>query len=101
MDNQTRHIYKKVESGSIINMDTIRQELEQDIDKIDDTSDKINPYCNIIVNKAERHNTIISQMEQWSVLSNVVSYVQYDRHPKNFYNFDIRAVDQKRQKKLK
>ena len=52
-DNQARHVYKKVESGSIINIDTIKQEIEQDIDKIDDTSGKINPYCNIIVNKAE------------------------------------------------
>ena len=67
MDNQARHIYKKVESGSIINIDTIRQELEQDVDKIDNASGKINPYCNIIVNKAERDNTIISQMEKWLI----------------------------------
>ena len=64
MDNQARHIYKKVKSGSIINIDTKRQELEQDIDKIDDTSSEIDPYYNIIVNKAERDNTIISRMEQ-------------------------------------
>ena len=43
--------------GSVINLDTIRQELEQDIDKIDDTSGKINPYHDIIVNKAERDNS--------------------------------------------
>ena len=83
MDNWARHFYKKVESGSIINIDTIRQELQQDVDNIDDTINKINPYHNIIVNKAERDNTIISQMEQWSILSNVVNYVQYNRHPKN------------------
>ena len=44
MDNQARHIYKKRESGSIININTIKQELEQNIDRIDDTSGKINPY---------------------------------------------------------
>ena len=38
-------------------------------------------------------------MKQWSILSNVVNYVQYNRHPKDFYNLDIRAVDQKRHKK--
>ena len=32
-------------------------------------------------------------MEQWSILSNVVNYIQYDRHPKNFYNLNIRAVN--------
>ena len=67
---------------------------------MDDTNGKINPYCEIIVNKAERDDTIISQMQQWSILSNVVNYVQYNRHPKNFHNLDIRAVDQKRHNKI-
>ena len=39
-------------------------------------------------------------MEQWLIFNNVFNYVQYNRHPKNFYNLDIRAVDQKRCKKL-
>ena len=32
-------------------MNTIKQELEQDVDTIDDTSGKINPYHKIIVYK--------------------------------------------------
>ena len=98
--SQAKHLYNNVELGSIINIDTIKQELEQGVDKIDDTNGKINPYHDIIVNKAERDNTIISQMEQWSILSNVANYVQYNRQPKNHYNLDIRAVDQKRNKKI-
>ena len=39
-------------------------------------------------------------MEQRSILENMVNYVQYNTHPKNFYNLDIRTVDQKRNKKL-
>ena len=38
-------------------------------------------------------------MEQWSILSNVVNYIQYDRHPKNFHNVDIKAVNQRNHKK--
>ena len=34
-------------------------------------------------------------MEQWSILSHVVNYVQYNRHPRNFYDLDIKTVDQK------
>ena len=64
--------------------------MDQDLDRIDNTYGKINPYHEIIVNKAERDNTILSQMEQWSILSNVVNYIQYHRHPKNFYNLDIK-----------
>ena len=36
---------------------------------------------------------ILSQMEQRSILSIVVNYIQYDRHPKNFYNLNIKAVN--------
>ena len=75
MRDQARHIYKKVELGNIINVDTIKWEVGQDIDKIDYTNGKINPYHEIIVNKAKRDNTIISQMEQWSILSNTINYV--------------------------
>ena len=32
-------------------------------------------------------------MEQWLILSNIVNYIQYDRHPKNFYNFNIKAMN--------
>ena len=52
------------------------------------------------MNKAEGDNAIISQMERWSILSNVVNFVHYSRHPKNFCNLDIRAVDPKRHMKL-
>ena len=39
-------------------------------------------------------------MEQWSILSNVVNYVQYDRHPKKFYNLNIKGIDQKNLKRI-
>ena len=99
IEDQAKQIYKKVESGSVINIDTIKQEREQDLDRMDDASREINPYCDIKVNKAERDNTILLQMEKWSILSNLVNYIQYVRHPKNFYNLDIKAVDQRCHKK--
>ena len=39
-------------------------------------------------------------MEKWSILSNVDNYVQYDRHPKNFCDLDIKTVDQKGYRKI-
>ena len=44
----------------------------------------INLYHEIIPTKLEKDDAIKTQMEQWSLLSNVVNHVQYDRHPKNF-----------------
>ena len=37
-------------------------------------------------------------MEQWSVLNNVVNFIQYDRHPKNFHNLNISAVNKEKYK---
>ena len=39
-------------------------------------------------------------MEHWSILSNMVDYVQYDRHPRNFYDLDVKTTDQKSHKKI-
>ena len=42
---------------------------------------------------------VLSQMEQWSILSNIVNYIQYDRHPNNFYNLSIRALNKEKYKR--
>ena len=92
---QASYIYKKTESGEIINTETIQQELEQErqLDKIDDTNGETNPYKELIVNSAEKLEPLMTQMEQWSILSNVLSYMQYDKHLKNCHNLSISAVN--------
>ena len=70
-EDHTRHIYEKVDTGKVISIDTIKQERQEDVDRMGDTNGETNPYHEIKVNKAERDNTILSQMEQWSILSNV------------------------------
>ena len=35
----------------------------------------------------------MTQMEQWSFLSNVLNYIQYGKHPKNSHNLSISAVN--------
>ena len=39
-------------------------------------------------------------MEHWSILSNVVNYLQYDRNPKNFHELNVKALDKKNHKKM-
>ena len=75
---QTNNIYKMIEAGIIMNTDTIQQEMEQEeqLSKIDDTSGETNLYCELIVNNAEKVEPLMTQMEQWSILSNVLNYVQ-------------------------
>ena len=91
-EDHARHVYKNVESGNIININTLKQEIEQDqeLNRLDDTHGDINPYRELIVNNAEKIQTVLSQMEQWSVLSNIVNHIQYDKHPKNVHNLNIK-----------
>ena len=88
-------MYKKVESGSTINTDTLWQELEQEqeLNGIDDTSGDINPYKELIVNNAEKIEPILMQMEQWLIPSDVLNYIQYDKHPKNYYSLSISTIN--------
>ena len=94
-EEQARHVYKKTEAGGIINTDTLQQEIEQErqLNRIDDTSRDTNPYKELIVNNAEKIKPFLTQMEQWSILSNTLNYRQYDRHPKNYHSLGISAVN--------
>ena len=47
----------------------------------------------MIVSKAEKIEPIQTQMEQWSILSNTLNYIQYDRHLKNYQSLGISAVN--------
>ena len=44
--DQTKYVYKKVEMGEMINMDTIQQEIEQEkqLNRMDDGNGEINPH---------------------------------------------------------
>ena len=55
-NDQARHIYKKVKLECIVNVDTIKQELEEDkLSKDNIEDDEVNPYHNIIINNCDTH----------------------------------------------
>ena len=93
-------MYKKVESSGTIDINTLKQEIEQEweLSKLDDTRD-INPYRELIVNNVEKIETPLSQMDQWSILSNIVNYVKYDKHPKNFHRLNVSTVNKEKYKR--
>ena len=47
----------------------------------------------MIVNNAEKIEPLLAQMEQWSILSNTLNYIQYNMHPKNYHSLGISAVN--------
>ena len=97
---QTRYIYRKVETGEIINTDMVEQEIEQDrqLNKIDDTSREINPYQELIVNNAGKIEPLMTQMKQWSILSNVLNFVQHSRFHSMNHTLDIKVVNKYKDK---
>ena len=84
----------------IINTDTIEQEIEQEkqLSKRDDTSRETNPYQKLIFHNAEKVETLMTQMEQWSILSNVLNYIQHSRFHSMKHTLDIKAVNKHKHK---
>ena len=70
---QADYVYKKVELGSLINKNTMKEGIDPDVelDRMDNNSGDKKPYRELIVNNAGKIESMLSQMEQWSILSNV------------------------------
>ena len=60
---------------------------------MDNNSGDENPYKELIVNNVSKIENMLSQMEQWSILSNVINYVQYSKDPKNFHDMIIKPIN--------
>ena len=92
---QVHYIYRKVELVSLINKITMKEEIDPDVelDRMHDNSGDENPYRELIVNNAGKLESTSSQMEQWSILSNVINYVQYSKNPKNFHSMSIKLTN--------
>ena len=64
---QADYIYRKVELGSLINKNTMKEEIDQDVDldKKDDSSSNKTSYGELIVNNAGKIENVLFQVEQW------------------------------------
>ena len=97
---QTRYIYRKEETGEVINIDMIEQEIEQEkqLNRIDDTSGETSTYKEHIVNNVEKIEPLMTEMEQWSILSNVLIYVQHSRFHSMNHTLVVKAVNKYKHK---
>ena len=64
----------------------MKHEIEQDLDKNDD-----NPYKRVVLNKIYKEEYKTLQMENWSIFSDNVRYVQYDE--KTPHKLDLNTLD--------
>ena len=81
-------------------MDTIEQEIEQEkqLSRMDETSEETNPYKEPIVNNAEKIEQLMTQMEQWSILTNILNYIQHIRFNSINHTLDVKAVNRHKSK---
>ena len=100
--DEARYIYKKVENNDLVNVEINKQEIEEDRLDNGNEPEEENLYQDMIINNFEKNdvNGSISQMEQWSILSNVFNYVQYERNPRDYFKLDIKILEEKNHRKL-
>ena len=92
---QADDTYRQVELGSLINKNKMKEKIDPDVElyKMDDNSGDENLYRELIVNNAGKIESMLPQMEQWSILSNVINYMQYSKNPKNFHPMSIKPIN--------
>ena len=77
-EDQVRHIYKMVETDKIINIETMKQEIEDNKvtrNRLKEEDTESNPYQMAILNKTSRDDVKTEQMINWSILSDLIKYI--------------------------
>ena len=76
-------------------MDTVQQRIEQEkqLSRMDDDSGEVNPYRELVVNNAEKVEMPKTQMEQWSILSNLLNYVQHSKFNSMNRSLSVKPVN--------
>ena len=68
-------------------------EQEKQLNQKDVDNGEVNPYRELIVNNAEMIEMQKTQMEQWSILSNSLNYVQHSRFNSMDHSRNISPVN--------
>ena len=85
-EKQVDYIYKNVEEGKSINVNILKQELEQDLDK-----ENNNPYKRVVLNKVYRDEDKTIQAENWSIVTNKIKYLHHDERA--LHRLDLLPLD--------
>ena len=101
-EDQARCVYKKVETDKVINVDTMKQEIEDD--KItrnrlnEEDTTETNPYQMVILNKLYKDGIKTEQMMDCSILSDLIKYIDQslDMAP----SFTVKPLDYRQHKRL-
>ena len=72
----------------------MKQEIEQEtLAKTETNRENDNPYQKVVLNKVYQEKNKTMQMENWSILSDNVWYIQHDERSKTPHSLDISTLD--------
>ena len=94
-EDQTRYIYKKVEQSSHLSTETMKQEIEQEkmTEMKPSGENETNPSQRVVLNNVYKDKIKTVQMENWSILSDNVKYIQHEKGSKTTHNLEIKTLD--------
>ena len=82
-ERQADHVYKAMEKGDMINTKTMTSEMTQNQDD--------NPYKRVVLNNIHKLPESCPEMNNWSIFSDNVRYVQHDQMMTQ--NLDLDTLD--------
>ena len=101
-EDQARHVHEKVEMDKVINVETMKQEINDD--KMtrnrlnEENTTETNPYQMVILNKVYKDDIKMEQMIHWSVLSDLIKYI--DRSLDMTPSLTVKPLDYRQHKRL-
>ena len=85
---------QKIEQGNNLNIETMKQEIEQEkLAKAETYKEYENPYQKVVLNKVYCDKNKTTQMEHWSILSDNVRYMQHNERLRTTHILDINTLD--------
>ena len=92
---------QKEEQGNNLNIETMKQEIEQEkLAKTETNRESDNLPQKVVLNKVYRDENKTMQMDNLSILSNNVRYIQHDENSKTPHSLDINTLDYHQYKRL-
>ena len=78
----------------------MKHEIEQEkqLNRMDDDSGEVKSYRKLVVNNAEKIEMQKTQREQWSILSNLLNYVQHSKFNSMSHSLSIKPVNRYKNK---
>ena len=92
--------------NKIFNVETRKQEIEDDrvirnrLNEEEEDDTESNPYQMAILNKTSRDDTKIEQMINWSILSDLIKYVDGRSYSDTIPSLTVRPLDYRKHKRL-